>query len=80
MFLVAIAMSRSLVSSVGARTTPDRASDGFLNVANALDTVSMGCLTASSMENLDVSLTRVGLPESEECYRYFYSLPDLRSF
>lgn len=63
MFFVAIAISLSRLSRFGANTTPAKASDGFLKVANALDTVNMGCLTASSKENLEVSLTRIGFPE-----------------
>lgn len=62
---MAIAISRSLRSKFGARTTPANASEGFLKLAMAFDTVRMGCFTASRRENLDVSLTRVGLPGKE---------------
>lgn len=58
-FLVAIAISRSLSSNLGARTTPDSASAGF--VVSFLK-VSMGCLTDSRSENREVSLTKEGLP------------------
>lgn len=62
-FLVAMAMSRNLFSRMGDNTTPANASDGFLKLLIAFENVSMGCLTASSKENLEVSFTSVGFPE-----------------
>lgn len=63
MFFVAIAISLRRRSRVGASTTPAKASEGFLKLEIALETVRIGCLTASNKENLEVSLTRVGFPE-----------------
>lgn len=62
-FLVAMAMSRNRFSRMGDSTTPANASDGFLKLFIALEIVRMGCLTASSIENLEVSFTSVGFPE-----------------
>lgn len=59
---MAMAISLSLFSNVGAKTTPAKASEGFLKLATAFDTVNIGCFTASNSENLDVSFTSVGLP------------------
>lgn len=58
-FLVAIAISLSLSSTCGAKTTPDKAS---LGCALNLRKDSIGCFNVSRNENLDVSLTRDGLP------------------
>jgi len=48
-------------SSLGARTTPDRASC-ILNRENTFCTDCIGCLNTSIRENLDVSRTSDGLP------------------